>query len=60
MDLAELNEFANQVIERFKIHLSTSLVRYFFKLISKYNARVLPSLLPYLEKGEEPALLTFH
>lgn len=60
MDLAELNEFANQVIERFKNpFIQHRWLDISLNSISKYNARVLPSLLPYLEKGEEPALLTF-
>lgn len=60
MDAAELKVFADQVIERFKNpYIQHRWLDISLNSISKYNARVLPSLLPYLEKGEEPALLSF-
>ena len=54
---AELEQFANDVIERFIKHYLLNIA---LNSVSKYKVRVLPSVLQYIkEKGSEPKRLVF-
>ncbi len=57
----ELEQFANDVIERFKNpFIKHYLLSIALNSVSKFKVRVLPSLLQYMkEKGEEPKRLVF-
>lgn len=58
---AELEQFANDVIERFKNpFIKHYLLNIALNSVSKYKVRVLPSVLQYIkEKGSEPKRLVF-
>lgn len=58
---AELEQFANDVIERFKNpFIKHYLLNIALNSVSKYKVRVLPSVLQYIkEKGSEPKCLVF-
>ncbi len=57
----ELNQFANDVIERFKNpFIKHYLLSIALNSVSKYKVRVLPSVLQYIkDKGSEPKRLVF-
>lgn len=55
----ELSEFAAEVIQRFKNpFIQHRWLDISLNAVSKFKARVLPSLLPYLEKEQVPPLLS--
>lgn len=59
MERQELEDFAADVIQRFKNpFIQHRWLDISLNAVSKFRARVLPSLLPYLEQGQVPPLLS--